>query len=129
MSRRITTNEKSFMFEVRPLDRPVVPNAEVTSNITSTMVYACPSALTPADAKEVETDITARMFSIKAVEATTKASLTELFGIALLKADVWSLFFIYDQMVKKIIPMVVLRIPPAVDDGPEPINIIIERTI
>jgi len=113
---------------VIPVDKPTVPNAEVTSKRIFKKKFDSPPARRPSATTRsiVKTTIQA-----KPKKKTVKTLLTMLFGMVLPKIETWGLFLNIDQKTARIIPKVTVFIPPPVDPGEAPINIkiIIKKSV
>ena len=111
--------------EVRPVERPVVPKADETSkNISSNLTVdsSCPPySFSDETITRVPTNTRMNDPSI-----TANALVTVSFGILLLNTLTCVLPLILDHRPRTMIASVVVLIPPAVDDGAEPMNISIE---
>ena len=118
-----------FNIGVTPADRPVVPKAEATSKKMSVKFISSLGTLPHMVSNDVmaikETMTTIIMEIIK----TKNEEITVSFGILRLKILMSLLPLNFDQTAKIIIAKVVVRIPPAVDEGAEPMNIITEKII
>ena len=110
-------------FGVIPVDRPVVPNADATSKII--WLNGCSTSLTfpPYSLNEVTPTTMTNNVINKADEKTINDLETVSGLIDLLNIVTCFLPLSFDHRATIIIPIVVVLIPPAVDEGAEPMNI------
>ena len=126
----ISINKNSVNFDaidrsgVRPVDNPVVPKADVTSKITCIKLLSVDLPPNSCNDERVIKEATATR---NIDETKTTVDLTTVScGILLLNALTVFLPLIFDQIDRTTIAIVVVLMPPAVEEGAEPMNIIIQ---
>lgn len=119
----------TFKKGVKPEDKPVVPKAEETSKKTSAKLNCSIGALPHIVSIEVKAATVVIPTMSKEIIKTRKAEITVSFGILRLKILMSLRPRNLLQTANKIIAKVVVLIPPAVDEGALPINIITEKVI
>ena len=102
---------------VEALDKPVVPIAEATSNMTSLKPTAIFVSSIPKIAREANTN--KNKYKMK----TAVAFLVIEASNCLLPTTIFSFLLVVDKIDKNITAMVVVLIPPAVEPEEPPINI------